>query len=271
MADLFALIDDFNVTPAEFWQTLAFLHAAAPEFGLIAPGLGLDRFLDIKMDLDDRKRGTTGGTPRTIEGPLYIPGAPLTRAWARLDDGTEAGETLIMYGSVRGPNGAPIEGAIVDVWQADTRGAYSHFDPSQPPYNNRRRIETDGEGRYKFQCLVPAGYAVPPGGATERLLASVGRHGRRPAHIHFFVSAPGFRHLTTQINIDGDPYLHDDFAYATRVELIPKLARRDDPESISKEKLAGPFLEIKFDFVLLKAIDSSEAQPVSRPRAKSSE
>jgi catechol 1,2-dioxygenase len=63
---------------------------------------------------------------------------------------------------------------------------------------------------------------VPSGGATERLLGAVGRHGRRPAHIHFFVSAQGFRHLTTQVNIDGDPDLYDDFAYATRDGLIAK-------------------------------------------------
>jgi catechol 1,2-dioxygenase len=56
---------------------------------------------------------------------------------------------------------------------------------------------------------------------TEPSLDHLGRHGHRPAHIHFFVSAPGYRKLTTQINIDGDEYLHDDFAFATRDELIP--------------------------------------------------
>jgi catechol 1,2-dioxygenase len=69
IADLYAVIDDFNVTPEEFWRTLAFLQAGAPEFGLIAPGLGFDHFLDIRMDAADQKRGKTGGTPRTIEGP----------------------------------------------------------------------------------------------------------------------------------------------------------------------------------------------------------
>ena len=41
----------------------------------------------------------------------------------------------------------------------------------------------------------------------------------------FFVSADGYRHLTTQINIDGDEYLHDDFAFATREELIPPVEK----------------------------------------------
>jgi catechol 1,2-dioxygenase len=268
VADLYAVIEEFAVTPEEFWQALAFLQGAAPEFGLIAPGLGLEHFLDLRMDLADQDRGRAGGTPRTIEGPLYVPGAPVSKGWARLDDGTDEGETLVMHGTVRDANRRPIPGAIVDVWQCNTRGAYSHFDPSQSRYNNRRRIETDDAGRYKFRSVVPAGYGVPPGGATERLLAAVGRHGRRPAHVHFFISAPGFRHLTTQINIGGDPYLHDDFAYATRSELIPATVRRDDALAIQNEELAAPFTEIDFDFVLLAAIDPSESSLALRPRAE---
>jgi catechol 1,2-dioxygenase len=48
----------------------------------------------------------------------------------------------------------------------------------------------------------------------------VGRHGNRPSHVHYFVSAPGYRKLTTQFNIEGDKYLWDDFAFATREGLI---------------------------------------------------
>jgi catechol 1,2-dioxygenase len=268
VAALYAVIDEFAVTSEEFWQTLAFLQAGAPELGLMAPGLGFDHFLDLRMDLADQEGGRVGGTPRTIEGPLYVPGAPLSKGWARLDDDTDAGETLIMHGTVRDANGRPIAGALVDVWQCNTLGAYSHFDPTQVPYNNRRRIETDDAGRYGFRSVVPAGYGVPPGGATERLLAAVGRHGRRPAHIHFFVSAPCFRHLTTQINIDGDSYLHDDFAYATRNELIAPISRRHDAHGIQSEGLTAPFAEIKFDFVLLVAIDAADVNLASRPRAE---
>jgi catechol 1,2-dioxygenase len=268
VADVYAIIDEFDITPEEFWRTLGFLQAASPEFGLIAPGLGLDHYLDIRMDLADRARGRTGGTPRTIEGPLYVAGAPLKKGYARLDDGTETGEVLIMHGTVHGPDHRPIAGAIVDVWQANTRGAYSHFDPAQPAYNNRRRIETDGAGHYKFRGMLPAGYAVPPGGATERLLTAVGRHGRRPAHIHFFVSAPGFRHLTTQVNIDGDPYLHDDFAYATRDGLIPPVVRRTDASTIQKEGLEAPFTDIEFNFELIDALDPNESELAPRKRAE---
>jgi catechol 1,2-dioxygenase len=97
---------------------------------------------------------------------------------------------------------------------------------------------------------LPAGYACPPEGPTQKLLDRLGRHGRRPAHIHFFVTAPGYRKLTTQINIDGDEYLHDDFAFATRDGLIPQVRRSADPAEVRARGLNAPFAEITFDFVL---------------------
>jgi catechol 1,2-dioxygenase len=232
----------------------------------MAPGLGFDDFLDIRMDTKDQADGVTGGTPRTIEGPLYVAGAPLAKGFARLDDGTDEGEVLIMHGRVFDKDGNPLAGAIVDVWHANTMGNYSYFDPSQTPYNNRRRIETDAEGNYKFRSTMPSGYAVPPQGAAERLLSAVGRHGKRPAHIHFFVSAPGHRQLTTQINIADDPLVHDDFAHATRDGLIPEIVRHEDAESIRAEELNTPYAEIQFDFSLQLARQPSETELHARPR-----
>jgi catechol 1,2-dioxygenase len=266
VSDLYSTIDEFDITPEEFWATLGFFQAGAMEFGLIAPGLGFDRFLDIRMDAADKRAGIQGGTPRAIEGPLYVPGAPLSTGFARLDDGTDNAETLIMSGHVFDLDNKPIAGAIVDVWHANSLGNYSFFDPSQSKYNNRRRIQTGPDGAYKLQSILPSGYAVPPGGATERLMNLLGRHGKRPAHIHFLVSAPGKRLLTTQINICGDPLLHDDFALATREGLIPDLVRRDDPAAIREAGVSGPFVEIVFDFVLHPAQTDVESKLHERPR-----
>jgi Dioxygenase len=69
---------------------------------------------------------------------------------------------------VRDVNGRPVAGAIVDVWHANPLGGYSFFDPSQPKYNLRRRIETDAEGRYRFRTVLPAGYASDTGCCTVR-------------------------------------------------------------------------------------------------------
>jgi catechol 1,2-dioxygenase len=266
IGDLFATIDAFDISDDEFWLALNFIQAGAPEFGLWAPGLGFERFLDIRADAAAEITGAASGTPRTIEGPLYVPGAPRSLGEARLDDGTGEGEVLIMHGRVTDHTGNPIAGANVDVWHANTLGNYSYFDPSQSRYNLRRVIETDAEGRYCFRSIVPSGYSVPPGGTTERLLDAIGRHGHRPAHIHFFVSAPGFRHLTTQINIAGDPYLHDDFAYATRDELIPEVARQTDAAAIRARGLDEAYYEIVFDFVMPPARHPVEATLSSRPR-----
>jgi catechol 1,2-dioxygenase len=255
VSDLFSTVDEFDITPDEFWATLSFLQNGAQEFGLIAPGLGFDHFLDIRMDEVDRKAGITGGTPRTIEGPLYVAGAPLVKGFARLDDGTDQGKTLVMRGTVRDTNGKPIAGAIVDVWHTNTIGRYSHFDPSQSLFNNRRRIETGDDGNYGFQSVVPSGYAVPPNGAADLVMKAVGRHGQRPAHIHFFVLAPGHRHLTTQINLAGDPFLYEDFAFATRDELIVETVEQDG------------HTEMTFDFVLLPARDPAEVELSARLRA----
>jgi catechol 1,2-dioxygenase len=252
VSDLFKTIEEFDVQPDEFWSAMSYLTSLgqANEVGLLVPGLGLETFLDIRTDAAERKAGIEGGTPRTIEGPLYVPGAPVAKGEARLDDGSDEGEALFMDGQVRDVNGKEVPGAVVDVWHANPLGGYSFFDPSQPKYNLRRRIETDTEGRYRFRSILPAGYACPPQGPTQKLLDLLGRHGRRPAHIHFFVSAPGYRKLTTQINIDGDEYLHDDFAFATREGLIPEVRRFTDPAEVRARGLNAPFAEITFDFVL---------------------
>ena len=268
VGNLFATIDEFNVSDDEFWAALNFLVDAAPEFSLIAPGLGFDHFLDVRADAAAAKAGLSGGTPRTIEGPLYVAGAPRAKGVARLDDGTETGEVLLMNGQVLDLNGRPIAGALVEVWHANTRGNYSYFDRSQSAFNLRRTIETDAEGRYGFRTIMPRGYSVPPQGSTDRLLQQLGRHGSRPAHIHFFVSADGFRHLTTQINMADDPLVHDDFAYATRDGLIPDLIRHDSPEDIQGEGLDSPYAEIRFDFVLSKAQTPEEAARSMRRRAE---
>jgi catechol 1,2-dioxygenase len=269
-SDICRIVEEFDVTPTEFWSAVSYLTrlGQANEVGLLVPGLGIEHFLDLMTDEKERRAGLQGGTPRTIEGPLYIADAPLSNGEARLDQDPEQGEALFMDGQVKGVNGKPIAGAIVDVWHANTKGGYSHFDPSQSPFNLRRRIATDAEGRYRFRSILPSGYGCPPEGPTQLLLTALGRHGRRPGHIHFFVEAPGHRKLTTQINIAGDAYLHDDFAFATRDGLIPEVVRHTDPAEIKARGLNEPFASIRFDFTLnLEAADLPEAVVV-REHAK---
>ncbi|MDB5980242.1 MAG: catechol 1,2-dioxygenase [Pseudomonas sp.] len=269
LKDSVKIIEDLNVTPEEFWKAVNYFNelGSRQEAGLLVAGVGLEHYLDLVMDAEDEEAGKTGGTPRTIEGPLYVAGAPLSKHEARLDDGADAGIVLFMKGQVKDLDGKPVANAIVDVWHANTGGTYSYFDPAQSEFNLRRRIETDAQGNYRFRSIVPSGYGCPPDGPTQKLLDQLGRHGQRPAHIHFFISAPGHRHLTTQINLSGEQYLYDDFAYATRDELIAEIRFSDDPAKAKAYGVEGRFAEIDFDFNIQSTAEAEEQHRMERVRA----
>lgn len=266
ISDLFKTIDEFKVTPDEFWSAINWLNQLGQtgQTGLITAGLGFDRLLDILADEADQKAGLVGGTPRAIEGPLYVAGAPSSKYEARLDDGKMAGETYVMEGVVRGLDGKPLANASLDAWHANEHGLYSHFDPSQAEYNLRRNITTDEQGRYRFRSVIPPGYAIPPTGPVADLFAALGRHGNRPAHIHFLVSAEGKRTLTTQVNIPGDTYIDDDFAFATRDGLVVTLEKVASPAGYESLGITGAFTRIPFDFVLQDAVVADESKHLSR-------
>jgi catechol 1,2-dioxygenase len=268
VGDLFHTIEELDVQPDEFWTALNYLAQAGQsgELGLLAAGLGFEHFLDLRIDEAEAQAGINGGTPRTIEGPLYVAGAPETQGHARLDQDGEPGGPLVMRGRVVDEAGRPLANALVEVWHANHLGNYSYFDPSQPAFNLRRSIRTDADGRYSFTSVVPVGYSVPPQGKTQQLLDLLGRHGHRPAHIHFFVSAPGHRKLTTQINIDGDPYLWDDFAFATRDGLVPEV-KHGGAGGGKQYGVSGEFALIDFDFTLFKHRENLQDPDVERPRA----
>jgi catechol 1,2-dioxygenase len=163
-----------------------------------------------------------------------------------------------MRGRVTGPDGEPVKDAVVHVWHANSQGWYSHFDPTreQTPFNNRARIKLGPDGKYSFHSKMPNGYSVPEGGATDTVMKAIGRHGHRPAHVHFFIEAPGYRKLTTQINFGDDPHAADDFAFATRDGLLPVPQRQGD----------GAY--INFDFQLQRATQTADEQFSARQRAE---
>lgn len=269
MTSLCAVIEDNDVSDEEFWQAVDYLHflGECHEAPLLAAGLGLEHFLDLRADAKAAAGGEESGTPRTIEGPLYVAGAPVSNGYARMDDGKDGGEVMWLHGLVSDLSGRPVADAMVDIWHADTLGNYSFFDKSQSCYNLRRRIKTGPDGRYSARSIVPSGYGCPPAGATQALLNPLGRHGNRPAHIHFFIAAPGYRHLTSQINLDGDAYLWDDFAFATREALIAKPRKVTDPLLVAQRELDGPHTEVCFDFTLVPARQKKEEQRIRRQRA----
>ena len=247
-----------DISESEFWGAAKFLAEGAGEIGLIVPGTGLDHFLDLYNDAKDAEAGRSGGTPRTIEGPLYVAGAPLVDGTQDVDLTSDPDDTstLLMNGAITGPDGEAVQNAILHVWHANSQGWYSHFDPTreQTPFNNRRRIKVGPDGRYAFRSKMPNGYSCPPGGATDRLMTALGRYGSRPAHVHFFIEAPGYRQLTTQINFGDDPFAADDFAFGTREGLLPVPLRQGDTAHIA------------FDFVLQRAEAADDERFSARQR-----
>ena len=254
---IMATIVKYDVSENEFWHALNFLQQGADEYGLIVAGVGLEHFMDLYLDAKDAEAGKTGGTPRTIEGPLYVEGAPLVEGSVNLTDDPDDTNTLYMTGTITGPDGAAVSDAILHVWHANSKGFYSHFDPTgtQTPFNNRRRIKLGPDGHYSFHSKMPNGDSVPPGGATDNLMQALGRQGNRPAHVHFFVEAPGYRALTTQINFGDDPFAKDDFAFGTREGLLPIPQRQGDS------------VYIAFDFILQRADTAEEENFSDRARA----
>ena len=272
VSDAAKIIEDLEITDDEFWKSVDYLNrlGGRNEAGLLVAGLGLEHFLDLLQDAKDVQAGLTGGTPRTIEGPLYVAGAPLAEGEVRMDDGSELDSATVMFleGVVRDTQGQPVAGAVVDLWHANTQGNYSYFDKSQSDYNLRRRIVTDADGRYRARSIVPCGYGCAPDGPTPESLDLLGRHGQRPAHIHFFISAPGHRHLTTQINLAGEQYLWDDFAYATRDGLVGDIQFVEDAAAAHDRGVQGSrFAELQFDFQLQQAPVAEAEQRSKRPRA----
>lgn len=270
LGDLFKAIDDLDMTPDEIWAGVHYFNKLGQdgEAALLAAGLGLEKFLDIRMDAEDKAAEITGGTPRTIEGPLYVAGAPVRDGISKIDVNPDEGAgPLVIRGTVTGPDGKPVANALVECWHANSKGFYSHFDPTgaQSEFNLRGAVNTDVDGKYEFRTLMPVGYGCPPHGATQQLLNVLARHGNRPAHVHFFVTTDKYRKLTTQINIEGDPLIWDDFAYATREDLIPHVVEKTGGTALGMK--ADTYKEIEFNIELTPLVHGKDNQLVSRLRA----
>jgi hypothetical protein len=99
--------------------------------------------------------------PRTIEGPLYVAGAPLAQGEVRMDDGSDPGVVMFLRARCSMPTASR--------WPVPRRpvarqhpGHLFVLRPSQSEYNLRRRIVTDAEGRYRARSIVPSGYGCDP-------------------------------------------------------------------------------------------------------------
>ncbi len=146
--------------------------------------------------------------------------------------------------------GKPLEGAEVDVWHTAPNGLYEQQDPDQPDMNLRGRFITGADGDFGFYCLRPTSYPVPNDGPAGKLLEILDRHPMRPAHIHFIVSAPGYKPLVTQIFDRRDEHITNDSVFAVKDSLIVDFAPRKGDNKAQ--------FELKYDFKLVSYDEASK-------------
>lgn len=126
LGDLFRAIDDLDMTPDEIWAGVHYFNKLGQdgEAALLAAGLGLEKYLDIRMDAADKAAEIIGGTPRTIEGPLYVAGAPVRDGISKIDiDPDQDAGPLVIRGTVTGADGKPVAGAVVECWHANSKAS----------------------------------------------------------------------------------------------------------------------------------------------------
>jgi catechol 1,2-dioxygenase len=116
--------------------------------------------------------------------------------------------------------------------------------------NLRGQFTTGADGRYWFRSIKPSSYPIPSDGTVGAMLAALGRHPMRPAHVHFIVTAPGYHAVTTHVFVEGDPYLESDAVFGVKESLIVPFVHHDDPPAAARLELGNPFYSAEYDFVL---------------------
>jgi len=139
-----------------------------------------------------------------ITGPTY----PYGRMEATDNDltvqheGEPLGERIIVQGRVLDEDNRPVPNTLVEIWQANAAGRYthrvdSHPAPLDPNFSGAGRTLTDSEGRYRFTTIKPGAY---PWLNHDNAW--------RPAHIHFSLFGTSFlSRLITQMYFPGDPLM----------------------------------------------------------------
>jgi protocatechuate 3,4-dioxygenase beta subunit len=130
-------------------------------------------------------------TPPQTAGPFFKPRSPERKSL--LEPGIQ-GSRIVLEGNIRSTKCKPVQGALLDFWQADGSGVYDNAG-----YRLRGHQFTDGAGRYRLETIVPGVY---PG---------------RTRHFHVRVQAPNRPALTTQLYFPGEPENKKDFIFNAKL------------------------------------------------------
>lgn len=239
------------LTQAEWKTAIDFLTATGQkcdekrqEFILLSDTLGVSMLVDAISNPTPE-----GTTETTVLGPFYVQGAPELPNGADIAAGQDGVPTYVS-GRVTDSRGNPIVGATLDVWQTDHDGFYDVQRPEQGAMRLRGKFRTDASGRYWFRTIKPVSYPLPTDGPVGTMLARMGRHPYRPAHIHFIASAPGYAPITTHVFVAGDPYIDSDAVFGVKPSLIAAFREQHPGPAPDGGESDRPFCVIEFDFGL---------------------
>jgi hydroxyquinol 1,2-dioxygenase len=217
------------------------------EFILLSDVLGLSMMLELMHD--DKPEAAT---QNTLLGPFYIPGSPEIPYGGRLPGlGDDDGTPLIVSGTVRGLDGQPIAGAVVDIWQNDHNGIYeAQMDPGVPPHC-RGIQKSRADGSYMFRTIVPVDYSIPTDGPVGQLVGQTEISPIRPAHIHFKIEAEGHPPLVMHIFDRTSARLESDPVFGARDGLLLDFVEQPAGTAPNGDAIDRPYKVTQLDLTLV--------------------
>jgi hydroxyquinol 1,2-dioxygenase len=242
---------EVRLTEAEWMAAMQWLTAAGQisnekreEFILASDVLGLS-MLVVQMN----HRLDPQATPATVLGPFHIDGSPEFDYAGDMSDGLP-GTPLYLHGTVRDLAGNPVAGGVLDVWQADTDGAYEVQIPDVDEARLRAKYTTREDGSYCIRTIAPLGYTIPMDGPVGELIGRTEISHFRPAHIHFLINVPGYEPLITHLFREGSQYLDSDVVFGTKQELVVRFEEREPGPTPDGGTSEVSWVEARYDFVL---------------------
>src|ERR1041384_5662542 len=247
---LHAFVSEVRPTGEEWFKAIQYLTAIGQkcddrrqEFILLSDTLGVSMLVD---DINNRR--VTGATPSTVEGPFHIADAPQFDNGADMA-GKAPGIPCFVHGTVRGLDGRPIAGALLDLWQTDGEGLYEEQRRTVEPWM-RGIYHSQPDGSYSVRTVAPISYTIPMDGPVGAFFDRTDMSHMRPAHIHFAVSAPGHHYLVTHLFQKGDAYINNDVVYGVKEPLVVEFVKKPPGKAPNGETIDTPFYEVKYDFVM---------------------
>ena len=202
MACLVQHLHDFaremKLTPDEWMAGIQFLtrigHITTPvrqEFVLLSDTLGLSTLINTLHD----RTAIEDATHTSLLGPFYredAPELPLGSSISKKDKS----QPVCLWGKITNVDGEPLKNAKVTVWQTASDGSYDLQQGDGSDVDYRGVFHTDENGTYYLKSVRAKGYYIPMDGPVGDMIRAQKREGCRPAHIHFLISAPGYRELS---------------------------------------------------------------------------